>query len=249
MLNARISLAQFNQLTEVEQSHYVKKGDVYVIDVNGDTPEMEQLRQSNGQLHQQVLKAENNAAQANAKVKTADADAEAKYKAQLDAANESLTTMRTAAVTERQNTLIEGIASQFQKPELFRAMLRDMITVELDEKGAVVEKFKNAKGEACTLEQLSDSYCKSPDYSAMLAKPVSTPTFPTNQPPAAPAGGGNTNQPLFAPQQGGVGGSAPTANWGLDAQGKPVVYDWGKMSDAETSAYAAAKVAAEGQPQ
>lgn len=244
MLNARISPAQFNSLSEVEQSHYVKKGDEYALDVNGDTAEMATLRQANGQLHQQVLKAENATAQANAKLANADKDAEAKYKTQLDAANTSLDTMRNAMVTTRQNAIIEGIASQFQKPELFRAMLRDMVTVELDEKGDLVEKFKNAKGEACTLEQLSDSYCKSPDYSAMLAKPVSTPTMPTDQPPNS-GNGGNTQQPLFAPTHGGnSGGGAPTANWGMDAKGMPVVYNWGKMTDAETSEYAAAKIAA-----
>lgn len=246
MLNTRISQAKFDGLSDIEKSHYVKKGDQYVLDVNGDTEEMVALRQQNVTLHQKVLDASNEAEQAKAQVKDAATTAEAKFKSELETAQKSLADMRSTVQSNRQSALIDGIASKFKQPELFRGVLKDQIKVEYNEKGELVETFTNAKGESITLEQLADSYCKAPQYSAMLTTPTSTPTLPTNQPPA----GGvpqqqQSQQPLFAPQGGAPAGGQPS--WGMDATtGKPVVYNWAAMSDAETSAYAAAKVAANG---
>lgn len=244
MLNVRISKAQFEALTEQERAHYVQKGEQYVLDVNGDTEEMTTLRQQNVSLHQKVLKAETNAAEANAKVATAATDAETKYKTQIDTANATVKTMQEQAVKTRQTSLIDGIATKFKQPELFRGVLREQVKVEFNDKNELVESFVNEKGETVTLEQLTDAYCKAPQYSAMLTTPTSTATMPTNQPPAG------SNAPQNAPAFSGFNGAqAPAgggsqANWGMDANGKPAVYNWAAMTDAETSAYAAAKLAA-----
>lgn len=243
MLNIRISGAQFEQLSDIEKAHYVKKNDQYVLDTNGDTDEMITLRQQNVTLNQNVLRETAKAQQAEAKVATANADAEAKYKTDIESRDATIKTMRDGAITARRDAVVNEIAGNFTLPHLFKSAIADQVIVEYNEKGEIVETFKNIKGEAITLDALRDSYCKDPQYSAMLTKPVTTPTLPTNTPNA---GGNAGQQPLFAPQfnqPNGAGGA--TANWGLDAAGKPVIHDYGKMTDAETSAYLAAKVAAE----
>lgn len=242
MLNSRISKATFDKLSEIEQSHYTAKGDAYVLDVNGDTEEMTQLRQTNVTLHQQVLAANSAQQQAEAASKTADTTAEAKYKAQLDTANERVQVLQTAAINGRKDAIIDGIASKFKQPELFRGVLKDQVKVEIDDKGNLVETFTNEKGEKLSLEQLSDSYCKAPQYSAMLTTPASTTTMPTNPAPTNPAA--PTQQPMFnAPNQN--SGATPTAaTWSMGVDGKPVVHNWGAMSDQDKSAYATAKLAA-----
>lgn len=251
MLNARISAAAYAKLSEVEQSHYMKDGDEFVLDIKGDTPEMARLRQSNTQLNNQVLDETNRRVQAEQLVQNAEATAEAKYKAELEAAQNSITSMRSATAKARQTALIEGIANQFKMPELFNGVLKDRIVVEYDDKGKLVEKFLDDKGQACTLEQLTDAYCKNPAYSAMLKAPQTTPTMPTNQPnqqgnaPSSPFGGQQQNQ--FAPQFN-VGNQPATQSWRLGADGKPEVLDYAALrgNDNDYRAYAEAKLAYSG---
>lgn len=240
MLNIRISGAQFEQLSDIEKAHYVKKNDQYVLDTNGDTDEMITLRQQNVTLNQNVLRETAKAQQAEAKVATANADAEAKYKTDIESRDATIKTMRDGAITARRDAVVNEIAGNFTLPHLFKSAIADQVIVEYNEKGEIVETFKNIKGEVITLDALRDSYCKDPQYSAMLAKPVSTPTLPSNQPPAGQQPN-HSFQPTFnhAPQ-GGQGGNA--ANWGMEGS-KPVIYDYGKMTPAETSQYAAAKLA------
>lgn len=242
MLNIRISQAQFDALSEQERAHYVKRGEQFVLDTNGDTDEMVSLRQQNVKLHNDILKATSEASAANAKVATAEQDAEAKYKTQLDTANATVESMRTSAVNTRRDAIVAGIANQFNQPELFSAAVKGRVDVSFNDKGEMVEKFVNEKGEVITLEQLTDSYCKNPAYAAMLVKPTTVTTMPTDkQPSPTPS---PTNTPLFAPQQGGQGGQGgQAATWGYGADKKPVIYDYGKMSDADTKQYLEAKVA------
>lgn len=249
MLNVKISKAAFDKLSEQEQQHYVKDGDDYALDVKGDTPEMARLRQSNSQLNNQLLEANNAKAQAEQVAATADQVAEAKYKEQLATANKSVEQMRESITANRQAALIDGIANKFKQPELFRGVLKDRIIVEYNDKGEVVEKFLDDKGQPCTLEQLTDAYCKNDSYSAMLTAPPTTTTMPTNTPTGVPkqsgnnqhfSGGGATptfNTPVGGQPQGG------TAKWSIDASGKPVAHDYAGMTDAETRAYAEAKLA------
>lgn len=242
MLNVRISPTQFETLSDVEKSHYVKRNDQYVLDINGDTDEMVTMRQQNVTLNQNVLRETAKAQQAEAKVATANADAETKYKADLESRDTTIKTMRDSAVSARRDAIVNDIAANFTMPQLFKSTIANQVNVEFNDKGELVETFKNAKGEVITQDALRDSYCKDPQYSAMLAKPVSTPTLPTN---AQPPSGGNGQQGLYAPTFGGQGGNTATANWGMNAAGKPVIHDYSKMTDAETSAYAAAKLASE----
>lgn len=240
MLNIRISQTQFDALSEQERAHYVKNGDQFVLDVNGDTPAMTELRQQNVTLNNKLLSETTARQAADAKVAKADLDAEAKYKTQLDSQKEQITKMQSDAISARKDAIVNGIASKFDKASLFANTISRQVEVSYNEKGELVEKFVNLEGKEITLEALSDSYCKDPQYSAMLAKPVSTPTLPSNQPPA-----GQQPNPSFQPTfnhapQGGQGGNA--ANWGMEGS-KPVIYDYGKMTPAETSQYAAAKLA------
>lgn len=243
MLNIRISQTQFDQLSETEKAHYVKKDDKYILDVNGDTEEMVRLRQENVTLHQKVLSETSNRNAAEAKVANAEKDAEAKYKTQLDAATAQVAKMQQDTINARTKTLVDGIAAKFNQPELFANTIKNQVNVSYNDKGELVEKFVDAEGKEITLQALTDSYCNNPQYSAMLAKPSSTPTLPTNQQQPA----GNTQQPqsLYSPNfsapVGGNGGQQ--ANWGME-NGKPVIYNYAAMTDAETSAYAAAKLAA-----
>lgn len=249
MLNARISAAAYAKLSEVEQSHYMKEGDDFVLDIKGDTPEMARLRQSNTQLNNQVLDETNRRVQAEQLVQNAESAAEAKYKADLEAANNTVTTMRETTAKARQSALIDGIANQFTMPELFTGVLKDRIVVEYDDKGKLVEKFLDDKGQACTLEQLTDAYCKNPAYSAMLKAPQTTPTMPTNQPnqqgnaPSSPFGG-QQQQNQFAPQFN-VGNQPATQSWRIAADGKPEVLDYAALrgNDNDYRAYAEAKLA------
>jgi len=240
MLLARISKALFNSLPPEVQEHYASKGEEYVLDIKGDTPEMETLRNQASTALNAQLKAETRAQAAEAKIATAEQTAEAKYSADLKAANERVSKMQETALTARKTAIVNEIASKFKNPELFAPAIESRVKLEYNEKGELVETFMNEKGEAVTLEQLSDSYCKNPAYSAMLTQPQSSVTLPTNQQPQQ-----QPNQ-FGAPQfnNGGttVGSTQtqPSANWGLDASGKPVVYNWGKMTDAETKAYAEA---------
>lgn len=249
MLNARISAAAYAKLSEVEQSHYMKDGDEFVLDIKGDTPEMARLRQSNTQLNNQVLDETNRRVQAEQLVQNAESAAEAKYKAELDAAKNTVTAMRETTAQARQSALIEGIANQFKMPELFTGVLKDRIVVEYDDKGKLVERFTDHEGKPCTLEQLTDAYCKNPAYSAMLKAPQTTPTMPTNQPnqqgnaPSSPFGG-QQQQNQFAPQFN-VGNQPATQSWRIAADGKPEVLDYAALrgNDNDYRAYAEAKLA------
>lgn len=240
MLNVRISKAQFDALSDAEKAHYIQKGEQFVLDVNGDTDEMLSLRQQNVKLNQDVLNANMKAQQADAKVATANAEAEAKYKSDLEAAQKQVTTLRDSALTARRSAIVDTIAKQFTNPELFAPAIQSRVNLEYNDKGELVETFVNDKGESITLEQLTDSYCKNPAYSAMLAKPPSSNTMPTNAPNT------NTQQPIFGGQNGGQNGGAAKPLWGYDEKTKaPVVYDYAALSkdDAAYKSFADAKVA------
>lgn len=250
MLNARISAAAYAKLSEVEQSHYMKDGDDFVLDIKGDTPEMARLRQSNTQLNNQVLDETNRRVQAEQLVQNAESAAEAKYKAELEAAKNTVTAMRETTAQARQSALIEGIANQFKMPELFTGVLKDRIVVEYDDKGKLVERFTDHEGKPCTLEQLTDAYCKNPNYSAMLKAPQTTATMPTNtsgqqNSPLNTPFSGAQQQNTFAPQFN-VGSNQPnTQSWRLGADGKPEVLDYAALrgNDNDYRAYAEAKLA------
>lgn len=238
MLNAKITKEMYDSMTPEIQAHYAQKGDAYVLDVNGDTPAMEVLRGQHSTALNKQLVAETRAAEAEAKVKQADDAAKAKYEAQLKTANESLSKLRETALTTERDSIVNDIATKFKNPELFAPAIESRVKVEYNDKGEMVKTFMNEKGESITLEQLTDSYCKNPAYSAMLTQPQSSVTLPTNggqQQQQSSNQQGSFTQPQF----GGTpnnGQSSNSPNWGME-NGKPVIYNYDKMTPAENQAF------------
>lgn len=242
MILAKIAKSTFNSLPPEVQEHYVQKGEDYVLDLKGDTPEMESLRtQASNALNAQ-LKAETRAQAAEAKIATAEQAAEAKFSADLKAANDRAAKLQETTLNARKKAIVDGIATKFKNPELFAPAIESRVKLEFNDKGELIETFVNEKGETITLEQLSDSYCKNPEYSAMLTQPQSTVTLPNGGQQQQQS----SNQPasFTSPQFGGpnsngqsTNGSSP--NWGME-NGKPVIYNYDKMTEADNRAYLAA---------
>ena len=138
MLNIRISQTQFDALSEQERAHYVKNGDQFVLDVNGDTPAMTELRQQNVTLNNKLLSETTARQAADAKVAKADLDAEAKYKTQLDSQKEQITKMQSDAISARKDAIVNGIASKFDKASLFANTISRQVEVSYNEKGELV---------------------------------------------------------------------------------------------------------------
>lgn len=247
MLNAKLSRDAWNSLPDDIKAHYVQKGEEYVLDVQGDTPAMTELRSQLTRATNEQLKAVNAQQLAEGKIADAENTAKAKYEAELKTANERVAKLQESTVTARRDAIVNEIASKFKQPSLFAAAIKNQVEVAYNEKGELVEKFVNEKGEAITLEQLTDAYCKNPEYSAMLTQPTSTVTMPTNggQQPQQKSQSVNT---FSQPQFGGQSQQQPSqsAAWGYDAKGKPAIFDYSKMTDADTKAYLEATTASAG---
>lgn len=246
MLNAKLSKAAWESLSDELKAHYIQKGEEYVLDIQGDTPAMTELRSQVTRATNEQLKLINAKELAEAKVATAEQDAKNKYEAELKAANERVAKLQGDTAKARREAIVNDIASKFKQPALFSAAIKNQVIVEYNEKGELVETFLNDKGEKITLEQLTDSYCKNPEYSAMLTQPQSTVTMP-NGGQQSQQQSQQTNS-FSQPQFGGKSQQQPSqsAAWGYDAAGKPAIFDYAKMTDADTKAFLEASTASAG---
>ena len=221
MVKYMINKAAYDAMSDEMKGHYLPndKGD-YVLVTSGDNAEVTNLRTQLGAQGTRLQTAETALATANHQLLTASAEADAKYKADLDAATETVAKLRTTAADSARNEIVNGIASRFNSPELFATVVGNRVKAEYSEAGELTVTCVDAKGVTITKEALNDEFVKNKDYATHL-KATSTPTI-SNQPPA-----GN-NIP--------TSGGAPTQSVVYNTEGKPVTVDFGTASNADIKA-------------
>lgn len=242
MLFTKLTKAQYDALSDDLKSHY-KQGssaDEYIIDLSGDTPREASLIQQQAQLSRDLLTARSELAIAKQNEDQIEAKYKNEYEGKVNTLTEQVAKLEGTQAANRQTALIDGIASKFTHPELFRSALRDNIKVEYKD-GKMVDTIVDNEGKATTLEALTDLYCKDAKYSAMLVTEKSNPTFNSNPASGGQQGTGN------APRQTPAAAGKPTYEQCVvnDATGKARVVDAANMTPEYWSRYAEESVPAE----
>lgn len=235
MLFTTLTKAQYDSLSDEVKSHYKLKADGsnYTIDLSGNTEREGQLEAQVSQISRDLNTARNETQLHKAAAEASEEKYKTQYETQVKDLGAKVAALEGTQAEAHRSTLIEGIASKFTRPELFRKVLQDHITVEMKD-GKPVETIVDAAGKPITLEALSDVYCKNKDYSAMLVATASTPTF--NQGNGAGAAGAATTTTVATPTLAGKPSYEDCVKY--DAQGKPYVVDSANMSSAYLARFA-----------
>lgn len=183
MLYTRITREQHAALSDELKGEYKADGDSFVLQLSGTTAREADLQSQLNRSITDLNSANHNLLQAEAKLKTVAETSTAEVNAKLEAVTKERDTLRGDAQKSAIKAVIDPIASKFTSPELFDPVLKSRVTAEYDAKGELQVKIVNDKGEAITQEQLTKEFVDNKAYSALLAKPASTPSIvstPTN---------------------------------------------------------------------
>lgn len=235
MLYTTLTKAQYDASSDEIKSHYKLKADGsnYTLDLSGSTERESQLETQITQLSRDVNNARNDAQLSKAAAEASEDKYKTQYETQVKDLTEKVNALEGTQAESHRSTLIESIATKFTRPELFRKVLQDHITVEMKD-GKPVETIVDAAGKPITLEALSDVYCKNKDYSAMLVATASTPTF--NQGNGAGAAGAANTTTVNTPTPAGKPSYEDCVKY--NAQGKPYVVDSANMTPAYLERFA-----------
>lgn len=190
MLKRTIDADTYNSLPDDVKSHYVKRGNNYVIDLEGSDPEvaatqsaLDAERKKNITLESQVRTLTEEKATIVEDAKKETAEELAKLKEQ----NEQYT---AAMIEGEQMKHVNAIASKFKAEDLLRSDLKNRVKVEIVE-GKPQTKFFDKNGKEVEFKVLDDEYCKNPDYSGILKTPANTQAY---VPPTGGQQGGQQEQ-------------------------------------------------------
>lgn len=231
MLPFKVTASQHATFSDEIKSHYIKKGDDYVLETLGDHPQVAGLQAQIGQMGiaQANLQQRNN--ELEGQIKTAEQTAETKYKGDLDAANAKLAKIQEKVASDTRAAEVSAIADRFTNSELFTGALESRIKTEVAKDGTVQVKYYNKDGTEVERQVLHDEFLKNTSYSAMLKKD-GTPTI---------NGQGNNKTPTPAPTPSSsqhAGDTSPV--WQKTADGK-VQVDMSRARDADLAAAIAAQ--------
>lgn len=213
MLKRTITADIYNGMPDDIKAHYVKRGNSYVLDLEGSDPELtatqaqlDSERTKNIELSSQVRGLTTDL---QTKEETVRKESE-KTIADLKTQNDTLT---SAQITAERTKHIDAIAANFKLDGLIRADLTNRVNVEFVD-GAIKTTFKDKDGKEVDFKTLNEEYCKNPDYSVILKDSSSSQTF-------TPPKGGN--------DKGGAGGAGSN----VDAAGN---LNYNKATPADVAA-------------
>jgi hypothetical protein len=227
MLPFKVSATQHAAFSDELKTHYVKKGEDYVLETIGDHPQVTSMQQQLAQMgitHANLQQRNN---ELTGQIATAEQTAEAKYKADLDATTAKLNKIQEKVANDTRATEIQAIAGRFNNSELFAGTLESRIKTEVAKDGTVAVKFYNKDGAEVDRQVLHDEFLKNASYSAMLKKD-GTPTINNTPAPKSSTPAPNTQTSDTSPV------------WSKTSDGK-VAIDMSRASDAEMAAAIAAQ--------
>lgn len=197
MLKRTISADAYNGLPEDIKSHYVKRGNSYVLDLEGNDPELEATQSQLDSERKKNIELSSQVRTLTTEVQTKEEKVREETKKELETLREQNSTLLNTQIDAERTKHIDAIAANFKLDNLIRADLQSRVTVEYKD-GEIKTSFKNKDGKEVDFKTLNEEYCKNPDYSAILKDNSSTPTFTPPKPGKDNGGaggdGGNGNQ-------------------------------------------------------